>query len=779
MKNFIAICLLLIPAFVTAQNITVRGTVKDKQNGENIFGASIYVEGTTIGSMTNEYGFYSITLPKGENTIIVSFVGYKTIYKQINGEANITLNFEAEPESTQLSEVVIDGGKSKKVNIRSPQMGVSKLQIKEIEKIPVVLGEPDILKSIQSLPGVTNGGEGSSGFNVRGGAADQNLVLLDEATIYNTAHLLGFVSIFNSDAIKDVKLYKGSIPAEFGGRVSSVLDVRQKDGNSKRFTINGGIGIVSSKLTMETPMFNKKGSMLLAGRASYAHLLVTGDNKASFYDVNFKTNYELNENNRLYLSSYIGRDYFNTNFVATDYGNTIANLRWNHIFNDKLFSNLSFIYSNYDYSILLNGIDLDWKAYIENVNIRYDFKYYLSERFKFNFGFNSALHDFNPGEIKPLTDTSPINPLKLDRKNALENALYFDVNQTLTDRFRISYGVRFSSFHRFHTEDLNVYKDGLAVVYNELLEKYQRGQVIGKTSSMKSYYNFEPRLALSYELNEGSSVKASYARTAQYLHLLSNTTTINPVDVWAPSGNFVKPQMSNQYAVGYFRNFLDNDYSLEVEAYYKTIDNRIDYIDGSDLIGNNNIETEILNGHMRSCGVEFLLRKNTGSFQGWLAYTLSKSEQQTLGGAAGGPGINNGEWYNVNFDRPHDFSLTGTYKLNEKWTFGGNLVYQTGRPLTVPNGQYNYLGMSIAAYGDRNSSRLPDYHRLDISATYTPRIDPNRRWRGEWKFGIYNVYNRNNAQDISFGQNASTGSNEATKTSIFGLVPSVSYNFKF
>ncbi len=790
-KHFTILCVLLFftSTIITAQdNYTVSGIIKDKNNGETLFGASVFLKGTSVGVITNEYGFYSITAPKGNYTLIISFVGYTETSKEITLNNDQKLDFEIAESSTLLDEVIINAEETERVSLRKPEMSVSKLNINTVKQMPVVLGEIDIIKSIQMLPGVTKNGEGSGGFHVRGGAADQNLVLLDEAIIYNTSHLLGFFSIFNADAIKDIKLYKGGIPARFGGRVSSVLDIRQKDGNSKRFGLTGGIGLISSRLAAEGPMFKNKGSFLVAGRTSYVnHILkIAGEESTiGFYDLNLKTNYSLNENNKLYLSGYYGRDDFKSeNDFSASYGNLLGNLRWNHIFNDRLFSNVSLIYSKYDYDLGLIDAEFDWISSITNYNLKYDLKYYASDKFKLDFGVSGIYYDFDPGQILPTSESSSINPFSLDQKRAFESGTYINAEHKLTDKLTVQYGVRYSTFNRLGGQSIANYANNQPVVYNTRLGIYQRGTEISETDfkkseTIKSFGNLEPRASLAYQLNESSSIKMGYSRAAQYIHLLSNTASITPLDVWTPSGEYIKPQLSDQYALGYFRNFKDKMYSLEVEGYYKTTDNRIDYIDGSDLIGNNTIEAEILNGESRAYGLELLFRKNEGKFTGWLAYTLSKSEQRTLGGNAGGPGINNGDWYNTAYDRTHDISLTGAYQLNKKWSFGANLVFQTGRPVTYPNGQFEYEGLSIATYSDRNSDRLPAYHRLDISATYRPNRKPNKRWKGEWVFGIYNTYNRKNAAAISFGQNSQSGANEATRTAIFGIVPSVTYNFKF
>lgn len=783
MKKLLVLFLLISNMLSAQDNYTTSGIIKDRSNGETLFGATVFLKGTTIGVTTNEYGFYSITAPKGNYAIKVSYVGYIEKGQEVVFDKNQKIDFEISEDAMQLEEVVIMSEESEQLNIRKPQMSVSKVKLSTIKKIPVVLGEVDIIKSIQLLPGVTNNGEGSSGFNVRGGAVDQNLVLLDEAIIYNTSHLLGFFSVFNADAIKDIKLYKGGIPAKFGGRVSSVLDVRQKDGNSKKFKFSGGVGIIASRLTAEGPVFKEKGSFLIAGRRSTQ--FEAENNSAGFYDLNLKTNYKLNDNNKLYLSGYFGRDNFDFGgaFRST-YGNVSGNLRWNHIINDKLFSNVSLIYSKYDYELSLNDLEFDWVSAIKNYNVKYDLKYYLSDAIKLDFGAQGIYYNFDPGAISPSSDTSPINPLQLEQKKAFERGLYINSEHEITDRLTAQYGVRYSRFSRLGGQKVVEYENNLPVVYNTTLGIYENGVELGETNSsnsdaIKNYGNLEPRLALSYQLNGTSSIKTGYSRAAQYIHLISNTTSVTPLDVWAPSGKYIKPQLSDQYALGYFKNLKNNMYSFEVEGYYKTTDNRVDYIDGSDLVGNNTIEAEILSGEARAYGLEFLFKKNKGNFTGWLAYTLSKAEQRTLGGLAGGPGINNGNWYNSSHDRTHDISLTGSYMFSDKWTFGANFVLQTGRPVTYPNGKYDYEDISIASYSERNANRLPSYHRLDVSATYIPSKNLNRKWKGEWVFGIYNLYARKNAASISFIQNRETTNNEAIRTSIFGILPSISYNFKF
>lgn len=780
---------LLLSAFSlqAQEKFTLSGKVTDILSNETLIGVNIIIPELQTGSVTNEYGFYSITLPEGSYTIQISYLGFKTISETITLTNNLTKNYQLEEAAESLDEVILTDD-IERLNIKKPQMSVNSLSIKTIKNMPVVLGEVDVIKSITLLPGVTNSGEGSSGFNVRGGAADQNLILLDEATIFNSSHLFGFFSVFNPDAIKDLKLYKGGIPAKYGGRVSSVLDIYQKEGNSKEFHVNGGIGLISSRLLAEGPIKKDKGSFLLGGRSSYAHLflpLFDIDSKAYFYDLNTKLSYNINNNNNIYLSGYFGRDVFKiSDTFENTFGNTVLNFRWNHLFSDKLFSNLSLIYSDYYYGLTLNFVEFDWESGIKNFNLKYDFKHYISNDFKLEYGLNTMYYTFNPGEITPTTETSGINPYKLIDKFAFENAIYIDAEHKLSDKLSVSYGARLSMFHRLGQDELNIYENNNPLTFNEDIGIYQKTEPIGtetfnKSDVIESFANIEPRIAVAYQLNDNASVKASYNRMSQYLHLLSNTSSPTPLDIWTPSGKYVKPQLLDQVAIGYFKTFKKNVFSLEVESFYKTIKNRIDYVDGADLIANDAIEQIILNGEARAYGLEVLLRKNEGRFTGWLAYTLSKSEQRTPGKTAAETGINNGEWYNTAYDKTHDISLTGSYELNKKWSFSSNFIFQTGQPTTYPNGQYEYNGLVIPNYEARNSSRLPSYHRLDISATYNPKPESIKKFKGEWVFGVYNIYGRKNAASISFRENRNTGVNEAVRLAIFGIVPSVSYNFKF
>lgn len=791
MKYLIKTLLFLLftfPAFIFGQDkFTLSGTITDQNSNETLIGVNIIFPEIQTGTTTNEYGFYSITLPKGAYNYQISYLGYTAISESIMLSEDKTVNYKLIESTESLDEIIITED-VEKLNIRKPQMSINSLTINTIKQIPVVLGEVDVIKSLTLLPGVTNAGEGASGFNIRGGAVDQNLILLDEATIFNSSHLFGFFSVFNPDAIKDLKLYKGGIPAKYGGRVSSVLDIYQKEGNSNKFQMNGGIGIVSSRLLAEGPIKKEKGSFLFGARSSYAHLflpLFDIDNIAYFYDLNTKLSYKINNNNNIYLSGYFGRDVFSiADSFENTYGNTVVNFRWNHIFSNKLFSNTSLIYSDYYYGLNLNFVEFNWDSGIQNFNFKYDLKHYISTDFKLEYGLNSIYYKFNPGDIKPSTPTSGINPFKLIDKYAFENAIYIDAEHQLTNKLAISYGLRLSSFLRLGQDELNTYENNNPVLFNEELQIYEKANPLEtesfkRSDVIKSFANLEPRFSLAYQINDNTSIKTSYNRMSQYLHLLSNTSSPTPLDVWTPSGKYVKPQILDQFAIGYFKTFNDNNYTLEIESFYKTIKNRIDYIDGANLIANNAIEQVILNGNARAYGLEVLLKKNEGNFTGWLAYTLSKSEQQTPGRTPLETGINNGNWYKTPYDKTHDISITASYKLNKKWTFNTNLLFQTGQPTTFPNGQYEYNGITVPNYESRNSSRLPAYHRLDISTNYNPNPNSTKRWKNEWVFGIYNVYNRKNAASIAFGENRNTGVNEANRLAIFGIIPSISYNFKF
>lgn len=779
--------LVVLFAFAKAysQKYTISGTVSELNNSETLLGVNIYIPEIQAGATTNEYGFYSITVPPGTYKVRFSTLGFKDVVKEVTLDQNIKLNIEMEESSEELTAIVIETD-VERLNTKSPQMSTNALAIETIKKIPVVLGEVDVIKALTLLPGVSTSGEGAAGFNVRGGAADQNLVLLDEATLYGSDHLFGFFSVFNPDAIKDLKLYKGGIPARYGGRVSSVLDIYQRDGNKKDFSATGGIGLVASRLLLEGPIEKDKSSFLIGGRSSYAHLflpLFDIDNRAYFYDLNAKLSFTLDDKNRIFMSSYFGRDVFSVNdFFSNTFGNSFVNVRWNHIFNDKLFANASVIYSDYNYGLELDFVGFQFDSGITNLNTKYDLTHYVNDKVKMRYGLNTIYYDFDPGKIVPNSATSGINERQLIKKYAFETGVYADGEFQLSDNLNINAGLRISTFNRLGQESLNVYENGVALLYDTTQEIYVAANPIGTTSSsrgstLKAFANFEPRFAISYSLDDDTSVKGSYQRINQYIHLISNTNAPTPFDLYAPSGPFIEPQVGDQVAVGYYKNL--KKYSLELESFYKVVQNRLDYIDGADLIANDAVEQILLSGEARAYGLEVLFRKNEGKLQGWVAYTLSRSEQRTPGRNANEPGINNGEWYSAAWDKTHDLTITANYDWSAKWDFGANFTLQTGQPITFPNGQYEFNGLFIPTFEARNSSRLPLVHRLDLSATYTPKPETDKRWKGSWVFSVYNVYNRMNAASVTFAQNEETNRNEATRLSIFGAVPAVTYNFTF
>ncbi len=784
MKSFFLYIFFLVNLSLNAQkNYTLSGYVIDSQSNELIIGSSIIVEGLNIGTITNSYGFFSITIKEGNYNIRIQNLGFKDNTQNINLNKNLSLNIYLTEEVESLNEVIVVEN-SEDIDIDLPVLGLNILSGKTIRQTPVVFGESDILKTIQLLPGVSSAGEGASGFNVRGGAADQNLILFDEAIIYNSSHLFGLFSVFNSDAIKEVKLFKGGIPSSYGGRLSSVLDVYQKDGNNQKTSINGGIGAISSRFLIEGPIQKNQSSFLVASRGTYAHLflkLTDIENIAYFYDINTKSNFVIDNRNKIFLSGYFGRDLFKLDgtFMNT-YGNSTLNFRWNHLINDKTFSNTSLIFSDYYYGLELDFVGFDWKSGIKNLNLKFDLKNYYSYEFQFNYGLNFIYYDFNPGTIGPLTADSGFNFSKLNKKFAFENSTYFDVLHKISNRLSMRYGIRINQFLRLRQNGLQKYIDNNPLFYDIDLGIYDPAKPLANnfdnnSSVFKTYNNIEPRINISYSFNN-QSIKASYNRLNQYLHLISNTSSPTPLDIWVPSGPYIKPQKLDQFAFGYFKRM--KKLKIETEIFYKKIKNRLDYIDGADLVANDNIETVILAGKSRAYGIEFLLKKSDGRHKFWLAYTLSKSEQKTAGRNSSENGINMSEWYNTPYDKPHDISINSEYRINKKLKIVGNFIFQTGQPTNYPNSQYTYMNLNVPNYGKRNSQRLPNYHRMDVNLTLNPE-KKNKKVESSWVFGIYNLYNRDNASSIIFRRNNETLKNEAVQISIFGIVPSVTYNFKF
>ena len=769
-KAIFFLFLLSLPLHGQIKKYTLSGNVKDTLTGEALIGAYITISEIQTGCSTNSYGFYSITLPAGQYSIRYSYIGYlqKTVNILLNSD--IVSNVDLKTQVVALNEVVVKGEASNH-NVTSTEMSMDKLDIKEIRSLPVLFGEQDILKTIQLLPGIKSAGEGSTGFYVRGGSADQNLVLLDEAPIYNTAHLLGFFSVFNSDAIKDVNVIKGDMPAEYGGRLSSVIDVRMNDGNSKEYVVSGGIGLIASRLAIEGPIVKDKGSFMIAARRTYADLFLklsrdSNQRRTSlyFYDLNMKANYNFGPNDHIYLSGYLGRDVLNyANQYGINWGNITSTLRWNHLFSNKLFLNSSLIFSDYNYVIGLEGTNrqIDINSGIADFSLKEDFQYFLNPQNTIKFGINSTYHTYFPGTLKSQNDTS-INSRIIQERKAVESAIYISNDQEISSSIKINYGLRISAF--------SIIGPGTFYTYDQYGDKSDSA-VYKNSSIVKTYYGIEPRLSITYIFNQTTSLKASYTRNYQYVHLLSNSNSGLPTDLWLPSSNNIKPQYSDQYALGFFKNLADNNYESSVEVYYKPMYDLIDYKPGADIILNPNVESQLLYGNGLAYGAEFLIRKKEGKLTGWIGYTLSRTLRTF-------PQIDNGATFPAKQDEIHDISIVAIYQANKKWTFGATWVFNTGDAVTFPRGIYDLDGMEVPYYTNRNEDRMPPYHRLDLSATNTKKKKGNRE--RSWAFSIYNVYARKNAYAIFFQQVPNNPTEtEAVRLSLFSIIPSVTYNFKF
>jgi hypothetical protein len=786
--NFLLIGISL-SAFSQNQVNTLSGYVRDSKTGEELIGVNIVIPTLREGTSTNLYGFYSLSLPPGSYEASIQYIGYQTRTIKVALTKDLTINIELDENSTTLDEVTVIARRLDE-NVRSVEMSVAQLDMKDVRKMPALLGEVDIIRSLTLLPGISTIGEASNGFNVRGGNTDQNLILLDEAPVYNSSHLFGFFSIFNADAVKDVKLYKGGIPARYGGRLSSVVDVRQRNGNNKKFSSTGGIGLLSSRLLVEGPIQKEKSAFMIAARRSYADLFLSlsndptiNQNTLYFYDLNAKLNYILGDKDRLYLSGYFGRDVFELDdLFGFDWGNATASLRWNHLFSDKLFSNFTLVFSDYTYSLGTpedDEFNFRLKSTIQDYHFKNQYNYYLSSKNEIEFGVEGIYYRLKPGQI-----TGSIQ-LQLQEEYALEPSVYFSQELELGTRWTVQYGLRYSSFYNLGAQKVRNYANPDLPQLEELIdsEEYSSGQVIEAYNGLEG---LEPRFSVNYRISDEQSIKASYNRTRQYIHLISNTSTPTPVDLYRPSGRHIQPATANQVAAGYFQNFAENRYEVSIEGYYKDFKNIVDYRNGANLIFNETIETEILPGIGRSYGLEFYLRKRKGRLSGWLSYTLSKTELKVENND---PllAINAGEWYPANYDKRHDISLVLNYQLTKKWDLGMNFTYQSGRPITPPEGRFNFEDYSVPVYRSRNSLRIPDYHRLDLSANYTPEKDPNKKFYSSWSLGFYNVYARRNAYSIFFQQaeqaeGATTASfdTEAVQLAIFGtIIPSVTWNFNF
>lgn len=750
------------------EKFTLNGHVKDASTGEELIGATIYIKELKSGGVTNVYGFYSLTIPEGNYHIRYSYIGYESQTITIDNSKNQVFDIELVSSDATLNEVVIKA-QADNENIRSTDMGVVKMDIKEIKKIPILFGEQDIIKTLTLMPGVSSGGEGKGGFYVRGGNTDQNLILLDEAPVYNASHLMGFFSVFNSDAIKDMKLYKAGIPAQFGGRLSSVLDVHMKDGNQKKFSVSGGLGLISSRLTVEGPIVKDKGSFIVSGRRTYADLLyglMDPDFRGMdlfFYDLNAKANYKIGDKDRIFISGYFGQDKLGTENFGFNWGNQTATMRWNHLFSSRLFSNTSFIYSSYSYQIKVNQSNTDFRitSGIEDYHVKQDFTYFANTKNTLKFGLDFIYHTFKPGELTTEGELSMDN-LIIDKKYAYESGVYISNEQKLGSRIMLDYGVRLSMFNEVGPGSVFQYNNNGEIISEEV---YEKGDVIC------TYAVPEPRFAMSYMLNEESSVKASYQHNAQYIHLLSASTSENPTDVWVPSSSLIKPEQANQYSVGYFRNFQDNTFETSIEVYYKTMTNLVDYKDGADILLNEHVEADLVFGKGKSYGIELLLKKRVGKFTGWVGYTLSKTENKF-------DAINDGDWFSARQDRTNDVSIVGMYDINDRISVSATWIYYTGDAVTMPSGQYLIDGNIVPLFTERNGYRMPDYHRLDLGVTIDGK--QTSKFKTSWNFSVYNAYARQNAYSISFQESESNpGTMESIQFSLFSIVPSVTWNFKF
>lgn len=777
----IIFCLIISTSF-PQNKFTLTGYIKDSVSEETMIGATISINGQAKGVSSNQYGFYSITLPAGKYTVSCSFVGYQPRRAEIELSANTRFNFLLSPKISTNEEVVVYS-KRRDANVKNAQMGKIDLSMSQVKSLPVLLGEVDILKTLQLLPGVSNAGEGNTGMYVRGGGPDQNLIMLDDAVVYNTGHLFGFFSIFNSDAIKNTSLIKGGMPAQYGGRLSSVLDITMKEGNMNKFQAEGGIGLIASRLSIQGPIKKQKASFIISGRRTYLDLLIKPFIKKSsqfygsgyyFYDLNTKVNYQFSEKDRLYLSGYFGRDVFDFRNAERSFstnipwGNTTAALRWNHLFNRKLFSNTTLLYNDYKFGF--NGSQEDFhlnlSSGIRDLSGKIDFDYYASPQHKIRFGALYTYHRFTPNILSGNQDTTEFRPNNSYTKYANEMAVYVQDDWEISDKLKLNAGLRWSGFQQIGP--YTVYEtdaDG-----NKLDSTvYARGKRI------KTYGGLEPRLTLRYAINDETSVKAALTRNLQYIHLVSNAGTTLPTDLWVPSTYRVRPQIGWQYALGLFKNFKDNTFETSVELYYKRMQNQIEYQEGY-TISLKDPEEAFVFGKGWSYGAEWYVNKAKGKLTGWIGYTLSWTWRKF-------PQLNNGDSYPAKYDRRHDLSVVAAYELNKHWKLSGVFVYATGNAVSMPERFYIVEGVLTQEYSRINQYRLPAYHRLDFSATYTPTYKPNKKIHGSWVFSIYNLYSRLNPYFIYFDQTGSpydgTLKVEAKQVSLFPIIPSVTWNFKF
>jgi hypothetical protein len=734
------------------RNFTISGNIRDAGNGEDLIGASVVEDSLRRGAVANPYGYYTLTLPRGKHNLIVSYMGYRRKEFSIELLSDMRLNIDLESDTRELAEVVVSTERPN-ANVVNPGMSVERISAQVIKATPALMGEVDVLKVIQLLPGVQATSEGSSGFSVRGGGYDQNLILLDEATVYSASHLMGFFSVFNNDAIKDVTLYKGDIPASFGGRLSSLLDIRTKDGNNQHYAATGGIGLISSRLTAEGPL-GDKASAIVSGRRTYADVflkLSSDENQRNsslyFYDMNAKVNYRIDENNRIFLAGYFGRDKFGfSDYMGMDFGNKTLTARWNRVLSPKLFSNFTLIGSWYDYylqSEISEELGQELKSGLVDYGLKADFYYVPNHIHNIRFGYNFIFHSFRPGEGGGVGKESIFGRIAFPKQYAMENVAYITNETNIAEKLKLKYGLRYTGFQNLHKG---------SVTYHQ--------------------QQFDPRMGLTRIFNDRHSVKASYSRTTQFIQLASNSTSGSPLDLWFQASENVKPQKCDQYALGYFRNFASNEYELSAEIYYKNMKDVVDFKDHAQLMLNENLEEELRFGTGYSYGLELMLRKTSGALSGWVSYTLSKSMRKI-------DDINNNNWYRSPYDKPHNISALASYELSSGWSLSACWVYASGTPITYPTGRFQIEGNYVPIYSGRNEYRYPDYHRLDLSATW--RLSPpGKRIRHELNFSIYNAYGRKNAWTILFRPEPDNPhSLYAEKIYLFQFVPSITWNFNF
>lgn len=771
--GILILLLIQLPALEALGKFVINGYARDAASGEELIGANVAILESGSGTITNAYGYYSLSLNPGFYTLVCSYVGYETQRIPIQLGEDMELNFELIESTLEIEEVTVSA-EAGNANVTRVETGSTQLSIQSIRKIPAFMGEVDLIKAIQLLPGVAVTSEGSSGFSVRGGSADQNLIQLDEATVYNASHLMGFFSVFNNDAIKDVKLYKGDIPASSGGRLSSLLDIRMKDGNKKEFKVTGGIGTISSRLTLEGPLFSDKVSFLVSARRTYADIFLAfakdsavKDNSLFFYDLNGKLNWTINDKNRIFLSGYFGKDVFSNDFAGMYFGNRTFTFRWNHLFSKKLFSNFTLLNSHYFYDLGTPENSqpyFSWISYLDDYGAKADFIWYPMPEHTFKYGIASTYHTIKPGAVTFDDEEGGTTTSELSYNHALESAIYFSGESKLGKKFSLRYGLRYSLFNNMGPATVFTYNDDYEVTDSTT---YQSGDFFN------TYHGIEPRIAANYLLGERSSVKASYARTRQYLQMASNSTAGTPLDIWFPASPNVAPQLSDQVSVGYFRNFLDNKLETSVELYYKKMDNAIDFRDHAQLFLNPQLEGELRVGEATSYGAEFYIKYDISKFSGWISYTRSKTTRDI-------PEINDGVPYPAPYDKPNDLSIVFSYEISKRISLGANWIYSTGVPFTLPTGRFEFGGNILPIYTGRNEYRLPDYHRLDLSVTLRGKEKPGKRWHGEWNFSFYNAYARKNVWTLNFQQDEDNPEvTYAEMTYLFTIIPAITYNFTF